>query len=49
MPLANKIDLTLIPGLYDGDTFFPEIDETCWKKTSEVKLKDFSIVNFERI
>ena len=47
MPLANKIDLTLIPGNYDGDAFFPEIDCTCWKKTSKVECSNFSIVIYE--
>jgi len=45
MPLANKIDLTLIPGQYDGDTYFPEIDDT-WKKTETVKHDDFSIITY---
>ena len=45
MPLANKIDLTLIPGQYEGDTYFPEIDDT-WKKTETVKHDEFSIVTY---
>jgi dihydrofolate reductase len=51
MPFANKIDLTLIPGLYEGDTFFPEIDNTCWTKTDIINFDKFSIINYikERI
>jgi dihydrofolate reductase len=45
LPLANKIDLTLIPGEYDGDTFFPEIDGS-WEKTDTVNLNDFSIITY---
>jgi dihydrofolate reductase len=30
LELANKIELTVIHKQYEGDTFFPEIDETCW-------------------
>ncbi|MCL2809578.1 MAG: dihydrofolate reductase [Treponema sp.] len=48
MPLATKIDLTLIPGLYDGDTFFPEIDETKWKKTDTVDYDNFKIITYEK-
>ena len=46
MELANKIDLTLIPGQYDGDTFFPEIDKTCWTKTDTVKVDNFSVITY---
>ena len=47
LPLANKIDLTLIHGNYDGDTFFPEIDDS-WKKTNTVTLEEFSIITYNR-
>ena len=43
--LANKIDLTLIPGDYDGDTYFPELNES-WKKTDSVNLESFSIITY---
>jgi len=45
MPLAAKIDLTLIPGNYDGDTFFPEIDDS-WKKTNTDEYDNFSIITY---
>jgi len=48
MPFATKIDLTLIPGDYDGDTFFPEIDETCWTKTKTNQYEKFSIITYQR-
>ena len=35
MPIANKIYRTLVHTEIDGDTFFPEIDETIWEKTFE--------------
>ena len=47
MPFATNIDLTLIHGSYDGDTFFPEIDDR-WIKTETVKFEEFSIVNYIR-
>ena len=48
LPLANKIDLTLIKGQYDGDTFFPEIDDACWTKTDTVKFDEYSIINYSK-
>jgi dihydrofolate reductase len=48
MPLADKIDLTLIPGHYDGDTFFPEIDAGHWIKTSVVDYNDFSVITYTK-
>ncbi|MGE5393059.1 MAG: dihydrofolate reductase [Candidatus Saccharibacteria bacterium] len=32
----------------DGDTFFPEIDPSKWKKTAEEKHDGFSFVQYER-
>jgi len=40
LPLANKIDLTLITGQYDGDTYFPEIDNS-WTKKKQLTIKNF--------
>ncbi|MCL2759912.1 MAG: dihydrofolate reductase [Treponema sp.] len=45
MPLASKIILTLIPGDYDGDTFFPEINNN-WLITNTVNYENFSIVTY---
>ena len=47
MPFATNIDLTLIHGSYDGDTFFPEIDDS-WVKTETVNNEEFSIINYVR-
>jgi len=47
MPLANKLDLTLIPGQYDGDTYFPEIDNS-WMKKETADFKNFSVVTYVR-
>ena len=45
LPLANKIDLTLIHGEYEGDTFFPEIDDN-WIKTNTVSFDEYSIISY---
>jgi dihydrofolate reductase len=43
LPLADRIDFTLIPGQYDGDAFFPEIDSACWIKTNTVNFNTFTV------
>jgi len=45
MPLAAKIDLTLIKGNYDGDTFFPQIDDS-WTKTETEEFEEYSIITY---
>lgn len=35
-PYADKLYLTEIEGIYDGDTFFPEFDRDEWKETSRI-------------
>jgi dihydrofolate reductase len=35
--LADKLYITQIHNKFEGDAFFPEIDTTKWKKTSETK------------
>ncbi|MDR2543535.1 MAG: dihydrofolate reductase [Treponema sp.] len=46
LPLANKIDLTLIPGFYDGDAYFPKIDSINWEKTDVIDMEKFSIITY---
>jgi len=47
MPLANKIILTLIPGDYEGDTYFPEINDS-WIKTDTINYENFSIITYQK-
>ena len=47
MDLATKIELTLIHKNYEGDTFFPEIDNT-WIKTNTEKHDAFSFITYIR-
>jgi dihydrofolate reductase len=48
LPLADKIDFTLIRGQYEGDAFFPEIDSAVWKKTSSIDFDDFSFISYSK-
>lgn len=35
MDLADRLEITLVEGDFDADTFFPEIDPKVWKKINE--------------
>lgn len=35
MDLADRLEITLVEGDFDADTFFPEIDLKVWKKINE--------------
>ncbi|MEI3356099.1 MAG: dihydrofolate reductase [Clostridia bacterium] len=56
MPYVKKMYVTQINEEFDGDAFFPKIDEKVWKKTSEEKgIKneenklDYEFITYERI
>lgn len=55
MPYASKIEITRVHATFDADTFFPEIDKSLWKETSNVFNKkdqnhefEFSFLTYER-
>ncbi|WP_397364813.1 dihydrofolate reductase [Olleya sp. R77988] len=55
MPYASKIELTRVHATFDADTFFPEVDSSIWKETSNIfnKIDDnhefeFSFLTYER-
>lgn len=49
LSFADKIDLTLIKGRYEGDTFFPEIDNACWKVVNSEDFNEYSIITYTKI
>ncbi|MCL2244442.1 MAG: dihydrofolate reductase [Treponema sp.] len=49
MAAANKIELTLIHKNYEGDTFFPEIDPSCWMRVSAQDFEAFSFITYSKI
>ena len=55
MPIADKLDLTIVHYEFEADAFFPEIDTSIWKETSREKFKademnkyDYSFVTYEK-
>jgi len=49
LPMAHKIELTVIRRHCEGDTFFPEIDAVCWTKTAAVDFDEFSFITYTNI
>ena len=48
-PLANRIELTVIYGQYEGDAFFPEINPVLWKITNTEDFDGFSFISYSKI
>ena len=48
LPIAQRMYLSLIPNVYDGDAFFPEFDVMQWHKTAEQQYNKFSTIVYER-
>ena len=55
LPLAKKLYLTQVGGVFEGDTYFPKIDTTVWHETSrtpgiqdEKNLYPHTFLIFER-
>ena len=55
LSIADKIELTRVHHNFEADTYFPEIDETIWKETSNIFHKkdkahdyEFSFITYER-
>jgi len=49
LPLAGRIELTVIRRSYEGDVFFPEIDPALWKITGKEDFDDFSFISYSRV
>jgi dihydrofolate reductase len=56
LPRADRIYLTRVHGVVDGDVFFPEIDDTEWQEVERIdhtadekNAYDYSFIRLERI
>jgi len=49
LPLANRIELTVIHKQYEGDAFFPEIDPAQWKIANTEDFDGFSFISYSKI
>jgi dihydrofolate reductase len=49
LDIADKIELTLIHGQYEGDVFFPEIDSALWIKTGTEDFDGFSFISYNKV
>lgn len=55
LEVVNKIELTRVHHSFEADTFFPKIDDSIWKETSNVYHKkddknefDYSFISYTR-
>ena len=55
MTLANKIELTRVHENFEADTFFPKINPTIWKETTnvfhpkdDIHKYDFSFITYNK-
>jgi dihydrofolate reductase len=47
--IADRIELTVIHNQYEGDAFFPEIDNSGWKITNTEDFDGFSFISYSKI
>ena len=48
LELADTIEMTLVHQTIAGDTYFPELDLSKWKKTEETYNKEFSFITYRK-
>ena len=48
IPIANRMVLSRIKGDYDGDTYFPEFDESEWRLTRKEERDEFTLLVYDR-
>jgi dihydrofolate reductase len=46
---ANKMELTVIRGHYEGDAFFPAVDPAVWEQTGAVEFGMGVFISYNRI
>lgn len=55
LPYANRLELTRVHGIFEGDTFFPEIDLNEWQEVQrefiskdDIHPYDFSFITYKK-
>jgi dihydrofolate reductase len=48
IPLADKMILTYVKKYYEGDTFFPDFDESEWDIEKKEECEEYDIVYYKR-
>lgn len=48
LPAADRLVLTELDAAHDGDTYFPEFDQSDWRETSRRDREALSFVTYER-
>ena len=55
LPYANRLELTRVHGIFEGDTFFPEIDLNEWQEVQrefiskdDIHAYDFSFITYKK-
>ncbi|RMF05826.1 dihydrofolate reductase [Candidatus Woesearchaeota archaeon] len=48
MPLADRLLISLVEGSYEGDAFFPEIDDKEWEPVESKRHHGFEFMIFEK-
>lgn len=49
LPLANRLEITYVNQEYEGDTYFPNIDQKDWKESFRQKRGLIDFVTYTRI
>jgi dihydrofolate reductase len=48
LEIADKMIISIVDGMYEGDSYFPEFDLSNWEIQSRTMKNDFSIIEYER-
>lgn len=47
LPVADRLYVTLLEAQFEGDTYFPEIDDEVWHEVSREEIKPNSDIPFQ--
>ncbi len=47
-PVLDRMVLTRVPGVYEGDTYYPEWDEQDWERVNQTPYERFTLEEWKR-